>query len=193
MKAICLLAATLCILAWSQTSIAADAPPIRAIYQRVEDYPNLITGLKFKEVRTGKTITYHPKDDLGAEEGSLFYEPVFSPSGKWMFLPAGRFEGFIFFPTQQWREGLVDGTIGTRFRVVCPGGPALVHRFVKWLGDDEVRVTAGSDLTFPDIDINLRTRKAKVVKGTFPADWLHFARVRGNTMPPGKNKTTTDR
>ncbi len=191
MKAILILEIMLCMVVPGQTSIAAEAPPIRAIYQRHEDFPDRIMGLSFEEVKTGKIIVYHSKDEGAEEEGSLFYEPVLSPSGAWIFLPFGRFEGFIFFPARRWREGLVTGTTGTRFYVLSPFGPAFVHQFVKWLGEDEVRVTVGSELSFSDIDINLRTRKAKVVKGMIQAEWLHFAEVRshaGQTKKHGGQK-----
>jgi len=75
--------------------------------------------------------------------------------------------------------------------VQSPYGPALAHRFLKWIGINEVRVTVGSELIFSDIDINLRTQKAKVVKGTLPPEWLHFVEERGATMLTGKSKNKT--
>jgi len=96
MKATLLLVSTLCSLTWSGPCFAAENPPIEAVYQRAEGFPKLILGLKFREVKTGRVFVYSPKDKGAAEEGALFYEPVFSPSGTWMFLPTGEFEGFVF-------------------------------------------------------------------------------------------------
>ena len=105
----------LCIAFWEAD--ASDKLPIEAMYERFgsgnEPGDNLIVALKFKVSATGKVFAYHAKGDPGNAEASmgvLFFEPVFSPTGDWTFLPTGEFDGFFFFPTGKWKEALIDGT-----------------------------------------------------------------------------------
>lgn len=173
----------LCIAFWEAD--ASDKLPIEAMYERFgsgnEPGDNLIVALKFKVSATGKVFAYHAKGDPGNAEASmgvLFFEPVFSPTGDWTFLPTGEFDGFFFFPTGKWKEALIDGTFGKRFYAFSKNGPALAHRFVKWLGPDEVRLSIGTGEDMSDVDINLRTCETKISKGNLSAKWLYFEKVR---------------
>lgn len=78
-------------------------------------------------------VKYVPEDISAAENSaSFFYNKINSPDKKWIVLPVGRKEGFVFTPTANTLSSVRQGMYQGRFSARTVNGTPLFHEFVRW-------------------------------------------------------------
>lgn len=111
----------------------------------------VITGLQIKDIAENKIYTFSPSDRDSLDLNG-FYKAVWSPSGKYLVLPVGRFDGFLIVNFNEFRKD-----VKARGTILCTSltDRYLAHFFDKWTPHDEFTFYAGLENEFVKIRFDL--------------------------------------
>ncbi len=91
---------------------------------------------------------YKPDDTISIQESGTDLMNSWSPNGKFLLLPRGRFEGFTVFTIEELPHAVSKGTGKRAVAIKDKSGIRWWHEFDGWMNDTTIRFRAGlsSDL-----------------------------------------------